>query len=523
MLAAHQQPLVPPGGEWLAQAVCLWRPHADSRNRTLKSSLAPGEARLPDFLEQLARLSLASPDREDPARIREGLRTATGLPASALDRIESEMRAVASNLELKHVIAEHLAERLGDATPAAALSLLVELLGPAPLRVGDAMAIVTPSACYLGVRYESGELLEPDFATRPEDEQAAVRAWVRRVEAANSPMTDRFPAFGYFDRDAVSATLLAELEASVTRALGRVPRSVLLETLATMVQLTPTHQLGMYLVHDAWGHGWQETLCDFEWLYARTPHLEDPLEPGTGPFFAGEGSPTLGSAFVAEGERTVLRADRLHECIAADLRGRLATGANGALAELLADIADYELARMGFEAASSSLLPRHCVRLDLILEDLCRYAEMATAPVRALALDPRRRAELAEALAADGLPERGLAAAVDEAAAQLRDRWLPLVSPRLEDGVVVQRLACAMAALAVELDRGHPPVSGEPEDRPEPWVDLLTIALAWVYEQDRARHFWQLDVWLRDVVAPGVSRFAEALPTADARSPGDMA
>lgn len=42
-------------------------------------------------------------------------------------------------------------------------------------------------------------------------------------------------------------------------------------TSCTMVTVLPTAEVDKCLVRDVWGHGWQETWCEFEWIYRELP------------------------------------------------------------------------------------------------------------------------------------------------------------------------------------------------------------------------------------------------------------
>lgn len=98
---------------------------------------------------------------------------------------------------------------------------------------------------------------------RPVDERAAVGAWLVRVRAAQQRRRFvRFAAFGYCDPGAVDPALLARLTAAVqaTPGLERVDPAVVAATLATMVVIIPSADAEKFLIHDAWGHDWQETL-----------------------------------------------------------------------------------------------------------------------------------------------------------------------------------------------------------------------------------------------------------------------
>ncbi len=492
-----------PGAEprrWLAEAVSLWLRFPATRGELLFNSVDPDAFPIPPYPVDLA------PRPGDAAKLRAALCRGFGWTAAELAEIEAGTRALTSNLELKHDLAGLLARRAREGSP---LELMRLFYGPVPFAPDEVDAVITQSGVY--------------FCLPAEARREATAGYLERIKLRDSPLSDRFPAFGHFERDAVDRELIADLARRLEPRRGRVPDAVIAETLATMVQLVETAKLPYFLVHDSWGHGWQESLCDFEWLYQKSPQLGDALDAGAGPLFGGDDTPTLAEAFRAEGGRTRLDEGLLLRTLAADLRGRVLTGANAVLAELLADIADTRLSDTWFEAPTTSLLARCPVRLDLVLQDLESYAALWTQPLAGLAGDPDA---LAVSLRARGLPTEGLDAALVRAQALVRERLAPaLTDTRLapchdprEPAGPAQRLAVAMTRLACQLidfeeaSRVAPRRVG-PDGPPDPAssVNLAVLATAWYYEQDRARHVWQLDAIFRDVVRPQLEQLSEAL------------
>lgn len=115
---------------------------------------------------------------------------------------------------------------------------------------------------------------------------------MEKLQKANTANTDRFPSFGLYPEE-IDEELVDYICARVDA-----PREVVLQTLRTMVMVLPTHKIDQYIVHDVWGHTWQEALAEFEWEYALVPLLGAPLAPDTGPAFGGSKhrrcSPVLG-------------------------------------------------------------------------------------------------------------------------------------------------------------------------------------------------------------------------------------
>ena len=520
-------PLAPDAPEhrlWFTQAVCLWtylgRSAGGIRVSTLRADAHPLDALRPDL----------PADPEPIRRVRCALQTTFGWSVAELDAIEAELGRLVSNLEVKQALAAALGDlfegREREVGPKrAALDLMHACYGPLPLRPGDVDLVVTQAHAYFCVPHGEGTLCVPDFYTRPAEERERAQAFVQKLEAADTPQTDRFPAFGHFDPSLLDADLCHELwqRVSDVPSLAGIRESVVRDTLVTMLQILPTHRLGSYLVHDCWGHGWQETLCEFEWLYARATHLCDPVGPESGSFLGDGAAPPLRSAFVARDGQTTLDEQSLRASVEADLGGRVLTAMNGVLSEVLADIADHKLVRLGLREPSASLLAERPVRFDLIVQDVDTFAELWSHSYRELLESPTARAVLRSELAASGCPESGLSACIDHAAAQIRRHFEGALyadtdgsrrdsAPDLATQLLLS-LAGLAAALEAHLEAQHHAAGSplEPWLHPESSIDLICLLLAWFYEQGRAEHLWRLADLLRDGLAPNLARFGAEL------------
>jgi hypothetical protein len=498
---------------WFTQAVCLWTHFGRAVGGVRLNTLCPDAHALgslrPDF----------EPDPAREARVRAALCSAFGWTPAELRAIESEIERLISNLAVKraitHALERRLRARAGDVgMPAAVLELMQACYGPLPLRAGDVDLVVTQAAAYFCLPYERGELHVPDLARRSVTDRAAIAELVARIEAADTPQTDRFPAFGWFERGALDGALCAELvrELSAEPDLAGIREAVVRDTLATMLQILPTQRVRQYLVHDSWGHGWQESLCEFEWLFARAAHLCDPVGPDSGDFLGQRAVAPLRAAFAERGGRSVLDEAALLASVECDLRGRILTGMNAVLAEVLADIADHKLVLLGLrEEPSASLLNDRPVRFDLIAADVQSLAELWSRSYRELIETPSVRAALVASLERAGCPRPGLEACVERAAELIRAQSASALGETL-----AERFLLALAGLAAALEDHlahyvHGERPAEPWLTPEASIDLVCLLLAWFYEQDRPRHLWQLADLLRGGLRESLERFGSCL------------
>jgi len=506
---------------WFSEAVLLWTRFGESGGRILIDSLGSttlGHFR-PDF-----------PDSE-PARtqVREALRRTFGWSVAELSSIEQTLNTRTSNLPVKNAITAWIAEHLDDQKERQRrISVLASrIYGPLPLRPGDVDLVLTTTSVLFCFPFEGTTLVRPDLAERTPADQAALTAFLEKLQKyKNSFDTIRFPAFGVYDRKAVDPALIATLtEAARTRpGLENINETVVAETFATMCTIVPSLDAEKFLIHDIWGHGWEESLCDFEWSYQQLLDLREPIGPDTGLRWAVR---PLRDTFVVMGDRAVLDREAFKECVAADLRGRITVALNVVLAECLADLVEHKYGRQrpaeAPELPSSSQLPRAPLKLDLSLQDTRMLLRAAHRSYRRLLEKPEEAGRLAGELAAAGLPPDGLVDSVMDAIHLIRDGFGPV----LETGMALapaqgqalpvdlsQRVLLGIVALDASLERyldEAETLPGPPWQSPRASVDLLVLLLAWCYEQDRSVNFWHLDELVRHELGATMARFQTEL------------
>jgi hypothetical protein len=532
------KPQSPAHQRWFGEAVLLWTHFAE----------AGGDLLVDTHRSEILRCF--RPDlRAGPgerAAIRAALARTFGWSELQLDQLESAVRVRISNLLVKNAIARALAAELtrdgAPGTAAACRRLFQRLFGPVPFRPGEVTLTLTTTTLIIGLPFEDGQLIAAEQPPRPEADRRAIEAFLALVDKhKNSFDTLRFPGFGLYDRSQVDPTLLTELTAAVTATPGldRVRAQVVTETLASMVTLVPGQQAELFLLHDIWGHGWEESLADFEWSYARLLELREPVHAATGPLFAGEEAPALRQAFQAVDGRTLLDAGALRTVVEADLRGRITVGLNVVVSEALADLVEHKYQRRRGPGdpplPSSSLFPDAPLKLDLSLRDTQMLLKAAHRSYRRLLERPAEAERLRAELAAAGLPGPGLPEAVDQALALIRSEFAHVLATGFQlpaegggrgksnEVNLAQRVMLGMvglqAALVDFLDRAEArcgdPVARQAEGTlwrcPSACLDLLVLLLGTFYEQDRRLFFWHLDELLRDELGPTLARFEAAL------------
>ncbi len=494
------------------EAVLLWTRFAAAGGEVLKDTLGN---------ETLARFPVDfDPAPADLVLLKTALTRAFGYTSDEIAEIDKELAFLTSNLTVKHALARALVDAL-DGDP---LALFHRMYGAVPFRPGDVDVIITSASIVFSLPARAQDLAggEREVA-RPQAELDQVDAFLRRAARASKSVGHvRFPVFGLFELDAVQPSLWRELIDAVrqTDRLADIDDEVVRQTLKTMVVTVPKPDVDAFLTHDVWGHGWQETLCEFEWLFQRLEHLADPLDAAV-----------LRSAIRVGAGGVVLDEEALVAAVNRDLRARIEVGLNLVVAESLADLIEHKLVRGGSALPTTSMLPRATLKIDLTILDLAAMTRLWRRPYRRLRRDDER-SRLAAELRASGLEQQGLDAAISQASdvidREFSQAFKTKTGVRVEvrDGAiavtVLQRLLCAAAsldeALTTRLDEGEQRyrelTAGGPKPRwhcPTACVDLMAVSLAWFYERDRQSNIWRLDELARDELWASMLALEEAL------------
>ncbi|MEL6181044.1 MAG: hypothetical protein AAFS10_18950, partial [Myxococcota bacterium] len=501
---------------WFTEAALLWQWFSASCGKVRVDTLgSPSLGNYPVDFE---------PTQADRATLRAALERAFGWSTAQMEGLERKLSHITSNLRLKSVLSVEIAAMLEG--PMSPEGLMNKLYGTLPWRHGDIEVVVTEASIFMCPRMGAEGLTVAGFAQRPEAERRPIIAFLKRAQGASQSIkTVRFPAFGYYDRESVDDALIARLVEAVRQRpeLGPVSAAVVSETLATMTLFVPADDAEMYLIHDTWGHGWQETLCEFEWLFETFDSLRDPV-----PF------DSLTPAFEVTHEgRVRLHEDRLHAAVEADLRGRIATGVNLVVAEGLADLMEYKYGRFIAPLPTSSLFPEGILKLDLTIQDTRRMARLWSHPYRALAQDGQTRRALLDHLRAEGRPEAGLEEVYDEAIAFIEAHFggvLAHVAPTqpkvegLMSADLMHRLILSMACLEAALEdliaTGESRLKAMRQTRgadtprwhcPAACIDFVALLLGWFYDQEQEVHVWHMDELVAYEVLPNLLRLEHAL------------
>ena len=382
---------------------------------------------------------------------------AAARPGVGAASLAAEVRADAADARRKLALAQWLVRRygLGDGDRAAARRLLADVYPDAPVTAAETDVVVTAGLTFFCLPIEADRLA----VARPVP--AAAHVWAARVNSVTESVQAHFPAFSPLD----SATLAPGLVAGAAAALG-VGQAEARAELARTFTVLPREQAEKYLVHDAWGHGPQAALLRFDDVYRRMGRYAGPIAPGER-----AGGVRLGDV-LGDGEEVEAWLD-------AELAERLPIVMSAVLAELLADVTEHALARLLPGVGGSSSLAGEAGKLDLTLRDLALLYPRLIAGFDATVvpeLADRWRARRAFA-AADGIA------------------WRPAADGGLE---VTLHALLALHFLALHRAVRAALAAGDLDP------DLLVLAAASFFEEDRPRNFWRLDEALALKLVPAL-------------------
>ena len=314
-------------------------------------------------------------EKSEQLKLKTNIQDLFKVDAQFITKLEQKLIARAAPLQHRHQIMRFLQSHfklVSDNTQldADVLKLFRYLYPGAPFEVGEVKLIKTCSALYFCLPSEPKE--SAAVPTHPNlKKQAPKRVgyneFLRQIWQVE-PFA-HFPVFGTFDAEDLDITFREQIanETGLTVEL-------VTTTLTRMVGFLPLEELDKYLIHDTWGHQWQESLLDFEDLYTELSLFDRPLSITESASVMGE-QRTFSEAFSkTESGEIHLNTEKLTAFIDAELYERSIIAFTPILAEMLADVVEYKFLEQHPEEAhlmpSSSLLKDFPSKLDLTLEDL---------------------------------------------------------------------------------------------------------------------------------------------------------
>lgn len=474
--------------------------------------------------------TLFTPDAPATPGKRESLKTqlqrAFDLDPETVDKLNRQLSTRTSPLQHRHQIMKSLETRFNLVSDnpkldADILQLFQSLYPGAPFVAGEVKLVKTSSVLYFCLPTEPQENASVSkTAQRPTayyDEKFLRKIW--EVE----PFA-HFPVFGTFNAEDLDLTFRQEIAADTELSL-----ELITSTLTRMVGVLPLAELDKYLIHDTWGHQWQESLLDFEEPYTALTLFKRPLSLTETASVFGEQTSFADTFIKTKAGTIALDSEKLQQFIDAELYERAIIAFTPILAEMLADVVEYKFLELYPEQEhllpSSSLLKAFPSKLDLTLVDLrtcfVHASEVFQNWITSESTQQQLHKEICEKL---DIPEKAtkhqelshvLSAAVELCKAQLLSFYQPEWTwEKTEDGDLKLN---AFSFAALNFLRIHTALIQTYEDLsqidvPYGFKDILVLAMGTFFERKPQQNIWRLDSFLMEAFLPRWEKLAAADP-----------
>ena len=469
--------------------------------------------------------TLFTPDAPTSSDKREALKTQLqrtfNLDSGTVNRLTEHLSIRTSPLRHRHQIMQSLESRFNLVSDnrklnADILELFRSLYPDAPFEVGEVKLVKTSSALYFCLPtepIENPQAPKRNAATnKSQHSKAHYERFLRKIWEVE-PFA-HFPVFGTFNAKDLDLDFRQKISADT-----ELPLELVTSTLTRMIGVLPLAELDKYLIHDTWGHQWQESLLDFEEPYTALTLFKRPLSlTETASVFGKQTS--FADTFIKTKAGTIaLDSEKLQQFIDAELYERAIIAFTPIFAEMLADVVEYKFLELHPEQEhllpSSSLLKAFPSKLDLTLGDLraCfgHASEVFQNWVASESTQQQLHKEICEKLDIpnDGLKHKELSEvlnrAVDLCKAQLHAFYQPEWTwEKTEDGDLKLN---AFSFAALNFLRIHTALIQAYKDLSEieapcGFKDILVLALGTFFERNPQQNIWELDSFLTEAFLP---------------------
>ena len=480
--------------------------------------------------------TLFTPDAPATPGKRESLKTqlqrAFDLDSETVAKLNRQLSTRTSPLQHRHQIMKSLETRfnlLSDnpKLDADILQLFQSLYPGAPFQAGEVKLVKTSSALYFCLPTEPQEKAQASNISAderskehktPQRPTAYYEKFLRKIWEVE-PFA-HFPVFGTFNAEDLDLIFRQEIAADTDLSLELVT-----STLTRMVGVLPLAELDKYLIHDTWGHQWQESLLDFEEPYTALTLFKRPLSLTETASVFGEQTSFADTFIKTKAGTIALDSEKLQQFIDAELYERAIIAFTPILAEMLADVVEYKFLELHPEQEhllpSSSLLKAFPSKLDLTLVDLrtcfVHASEVFQNWVTSESTQQQLHKEICEKL---DIPDKAtkhkelshvLSAAVELCKAQLLSFYQPEWTwEKTEDGALKLN---AFSFAALNFLRIHTALIQTYADLsqidvPYGFKDILVLAMGTFFERKPQENIWQLDSFLMEAFLPRWQKLA---------------
>ena len=475
--------------------------------------------------------TLFKPDAPASLNMREKLKSALqnafNLDQETVDSLNRELSIRTRPLHHRHQIMKSLETHFNLVSDnpkldADILQLFRYVYPGAPLEVGEVRLVKTSSALYFCLPTEPTEKAQEAKQNAENNTSEYSKSHYEKFLGKIWEVEPfaHFPVFGTFNAEDLDLTLRQEIVADT-----ELPLELITSTLTRMIGVLPLAELDKYLIHDTWGHQWQESLLDFEVPYTALTLFQRPLSLTETASVFGKQTSFADTFVKTETGRVELDPVKLQQFIDAELYEREIIAFTPILAELLADVVEYKFLELYPEQEhllpSSSLLKAFPSKLDLTLADLrtcfVHASEVFQNWITSASTQQDLHAEICEKLDIpnDASKHKELSevlnTAVELCKAQLHALYQPEWSwERTEEGHLKPN---AFSLAALNFLRIHTALIHTYEglskiETPYGFKDILVLSMGTFFERNPQQNIWQLDSFLTEAFFPRWEKLA---------------
>ena len=473
-------------------------------------------------------LSLFTPDcsgdSEDSEALRARIQAVFQIDGATLDKMQAQLAEQTEPLRDRQKIVKALEGLFNLVSQNLQLDedvfrLFQGFYPDSPFQPGQVKLIKTASALFFCLPFNAQTT--PGWENIADANKVRYKQFIHRIQQGE-PFA-HFPAFGPFEGADTASDLLDRIVCRSQLSYERVTM-----TLTRMVSILPMDEIDKFLIHDTWGHQWQESLLDFEEPYTQLARFDLPLSLQEQASVLGQQS-ALADVFVTTdtGEITLDEAE-LRRFIDDEIYERSVVALTPTVAEILADIVEYKFLTLhpGKEKLlpSSSLFKNYPTKFDLTLQDLQFCFEQASKVFREWAtskvLQDQMEAQILDTLKVPHTKAEHVHKVVQAAAYICEEHLANFYQPKWlwesEDKGRLKLNAFSLMALNLlsvhtVLLKTYQTLSETPASVPgmRSFKDLLVVAMGVFFEKDPQRHLWLIDEFLTEGFLPCWERWMQ--------------
>lgn len=387
-------------------------------------------------------------------------------------QVGAEVDYITSNLNIKNAIVDYLVKRLNSGLTHC--QLFYALTGCNALRHDHIDVTITNATIFFSFEFNDKGLKERDHFSFSDHQHVA--ELFGQLELFSNTERTSFPAVGKWESLKLQDEFIRDMQGFLVEQYQmEVSVDIIASTIATMSYLLPHEDAESFFVHDAYGHSWQESLCEFEHLYEFIATFDDPCDLAL-----------IGDA-IEQTEGDLF--ERLKHVYENYYMHQIDVASNALLAEFTADAIEYHLQSLLVESGesipTSSKMRHFSLFLDLSLNDIIKHVGSIRAGIEKEFSQERLQA--IKQLIDKNHPQLDSDSFVHSIEKWFGSQLKPLFFPDSKE-----QLACIEQAMMVQLLRIYVPIDKKARTSDATELQQMLLVLTSLYQADPGNNYWLL-------------------------------